>query len=185
MKSDARVRYTKMVIRNSFIELLQKKPLPKISVTEICQKAEINRATFYRYYMDPFDLMDQLEEQCIQEVQDKVRESRQQGIYETILIMLETISNNGLMYQVLFSANGNPDFPEKIFAACFSSLDLEADETLKNLSPQKQEWLYYYIATGCSGVLSRWMAHGMRDSREDVAGFIALLTRNTISSLKG
>ena len=61
MKSDARVRYTKMVIKNSFVELLAKKPLTKVTVKEICELSEINRATFYKYYCDPYDLLEKLE----------------------------------------------------------------------------------------------------------------------------
>ena len=47
-KQDARVRYTKMMIRNSLLELLRTKPIAKITVTEICEMAGINRATFTR-----------------------------------------------------------------------------------------------------------------------------------------
>lgn len=49
MKSDARVRYTRMVIKNAFITLLKRKPLNKISVKQVCELAEINRATFYKH----------------------------------------------------------------------------------------------------------------------------------------
>ena len=52
---DARVRYTKMMIRNSLLELLSTKPIAKITVTEICERAGINRATFYAHYTDPTD----------------------------------------------------------------------------------------------------------------------------------
>ena len=45
-KQDARVRYTKMVVKSSLLELMQTKPVAKITVTEICEKAGINRATF-------------------------------------------------------------------------------------------------------------------------------------------
>ena len=51
-KQDARVRYTKMMIRNSLLELLRTKPIAKITVTEICEMAGINRATFYAHYSD-------------------------------------------------------------------------------------------------------------------------------------
>ena len=47
-KEDGRVRYTKMRIRSAFYELLHEKSYDKITVTAICEKAEINRATFYR-----------------------------------------------------------------------------------------------------------------------------------------
>jgi len=57
MKTDARVRYTKNVIQESFFKLIKEKPINKITVKSICDLSEINRATFYKYYTDPFDLM--------------------------------------------------------------------------------------------------------------------------------
>ena len=61
MKTDARVRYTKMIIKKSFISLLKERPINKITVKAICEMSEINRATFYKYYNDPFDLMEDIE----------------------------------------------------------------------------------------------------------------------------
>lgn len=62
-KEDRRVKYTKQAIRESFLELLSEKPIEKISVTEICKKADINRGTFYSHYTDPFELRQQLEQE--------------------------------------------------------------------------------------------------------------------------
>ena len=47
MKTDPRVRYTRMIIQTAFLEFLQQKPVNKITVREVCDKAEINRSTFY------------------------------------------------------------------------------------------------------------------------------------------
>ena len=52
-KQDARVRYTKMMVKSSLLELMQTKPVAKITVTEICEKAGINRATFTRTTATP------------------------------------------------------------------------------------------------------------------------------------
>ena len=49
MKTDARVRYTKMRIREAFLQCLRKKPVNKVTVKELCQLAVINRATFYTH----------------------------------------------------------------------------------------------------------------------------------------
>ena len=46
MENDARNRYTRMRIREAFWEKIKKKPIEKITVKEICEKAEINRTTF-------------------------------------------------------------------------------------------------------------------------------------------
>ena len=57
MKTDARVRYTKMVIKQCFFRLIRQKSISKITVKEICEFAQINRSTFYKYYADPYDLL--------------------------------------------------------------------------------------------------------------------------------
>ena len=45
-KQDRRTRYTRQTIKDTFLELLKQKSFTKITVTEICKNAEINRGTF-------------------------------------------------------------------------------------------------------------------------------------------
>ena len=65
---DRRVKYTQKVIKEAFIDLLEAKDIKKITVSEICEKCDINRATFYRYYLDVYDLLDKIEEDFVNEV---------------------------------------------------------------------------------------------------------------------
>ena len=51
-KQDRRTRYTRQTIKDTFLELLTQKSFTKITVTEICKNAEINRGTFYLHYYD-------------------------------------------------------------------------------------------------------------------------------------
>ena len=67
MKTDARVRYTRKIIQETFLDLLKDKPISKITVKEICDKAEINRGTFYKHYQDCYDLLEKIEAEGIQE----------------------------------------------------------------------------------------------------------------------
>ena len=57
-KMDARKRYTQMVLKQSFLKLLKEKPVNKITVKEVCELAELNRATFYAHYSDCFALIE-------------------------------------------------------------------------------------------------------------------------------
>ncbi|MFR8061046.1 MAG: TetR/AcrR family transcriptional regulator [Lancefieldella rimae] len=52
-----RIRLSKTLLKNALVHLLQKKPLNKISVLEICETAQINRTTFYMYYGSQTDLL--------------------------------------------------------------------------------------------------------------------------------
>ena len=65
---DARVRYTRMVIEDCFLALLQEKPVSKVTVTELCQMAQINRATFYKHYLDIPDLLEKTEEKLLDQI---------------------------------------------------------------------------------------------------------------------
>lgn len=74
-KEDRRVRYTKQAIRDGFLRLLAEKPIEKISVTEICREADINRGTFYAHYSDPYELKHSLEDQLSEAMEQRLRES--------------------------------------------------------------------------------------------------------------
>lgn len=50
MKNDYRIKITKMMIRQSLLNIMKRKNLNKITVKELCQNAHINRATFYSHY---------------------------------------------------------------------------------------------------------------------------------------
>ena len=59
-KEDRRIRYTKQVIKDTLLQLLEKNHFAKITVTELCRMAEINRGTFYLHYYDMNDVLDDI-----------------------------------------------------------------------------------------------------------------------------
>lgn len=48
-----RIKMTKALLNDSFLNVLKKKPLARITVKEICECADVNRSTYYVYYSDP------------------------------------------------------------------------------------------------------------------------------------
>lgn len=63
-------RLTKKAIKDSFLELLKAKSLDKITVKDLVESCEINRNTFYYYYKDIYDLL----EDVFQEETKKIME---------------------------------------------------------------------------------------------------------------
>lgn len=59
-KADRRTLYTKQAIRQAFLSELKIKDYDKITVTDLCKKAEINRSTFYLHYADAVSVFDEL-----------------------------------------------------------------------------------------------------------------------------
>ena len=184
MKTDARVRYTKMVIKNSLVKLLAEKPLTKVTVKEICELSEINRATFYKYYCDPYDLLDKMEQEFLEELENNVSQSIYKGFKETITFILVSIKAEGELYQTLFSENGDPHFPARIFASCYKKyISIENNKQFQELNSSEKKWLFYFIAQGCSGILSQWIENGMKEPINEVADFADNLIKSTLKSL--
>lgn len=65
---DLRIKRTKESIRNAFIKLREKKPIEKISIRELSELANINKATFYLHYRDIYDLAENVERTLIDEI---------------------------------------------------------------------------------------------------------------------
>jgi len=56
--NDPRVKRTRAMIRQSFMDLLAAKDFEDITVQDIVDRAELNRATFYNHYQDKYELLD-------------------------------------------------------------------------------------------------------------------------------
>lgn len=113
MKSDARVRYTKMRIKEAFLEKLREKPVNKITVKELCDMAEINRATFYSHYSDPFDLLEQLEKEELEKMEVMLDESVEKS-GNILLTVLRGMESPGNVNNVLASPNADPEYAARI-----------------------------------------------------------------------
>ena len=64
-KEDRRVRRTRTNIRRAFLELLDEKNYTQITVTELAERADINRKTFYAYYTGMEDLLFDMEKEIL------------------------------------------------------------------------------------------------------------------------
>lgn len=70
---DIRIVKTKRSIINAFLELRSKKAIEKITVKELCERAEINKSTFYTHFKDIYNLSEYLETQIANEVVSSLR----------------------------------------------------------------------------------------------------------------
>ncbi len=69
---DLRKKKTQRAIINAFLQLRSQKPLEKITVRELSDIAEINKATFYLHYHDIYDLSETLEREVVQNCLDSI-----------------------------------------------------------------------------------------------------------------
>ena len=173
MGYDARVRYTKMVIRDSIIKLIQEKPFHRISLTEVCRMAEINRTTFYKYYHDIYDWKEQFEQECIQRVEDILSECAQADLRSLRCQQFRDMREHAELYGSIPS----PNFESSVLSIMMAMILEKADEeTRKNLlrcaeQEVKRRWDCYFVIYGCNGVIECWLKDGMREEPQALADY--------------
>ena len=67
-------------IEKAFIQLIQNKEIEQISVTDICQKCNLNRSTFYANYLDIYDLADKIKDRMIEDFFNIYTDEREKNI---------------------------------------------------------------------------------------------------------
>lgn len=167
MKNDRRVRYTKQVIKESLFELLKTTPFEQITVKALCQKAEINRATFYTHYETLSALMEEIEyEECKQlfNLLDEVLID-DDHLYHSTTIMLQYLKEHPTMREVFLCRNtvGNGlsrltwEHLNKTIGYITTSSDMTEQQAYLVLS---------FIVFGMRESLYKWFESDMKNEEE-------------------
>ncbi|MCF6515430.1 TetR family transcriptional regulator [Lactobacillus sp. S2-2] len=114
-----------MQLEDSFIALLQQKPFNKISITEICKLAKVNRSTFYANFIDIYDLIEKIQDNMIHEISDLYEyELSFQNESASFFKLFTHIKDNKNLYKTYFKldldlhfsiANYNKELAKKLF----------------------------------------------------------------------
>ena len=96
-KLDPRVKRTRSLILQSFSDLLAEKGFESISVQDVTDKAQINRATFYAHFVDKYELLDRwISQVFIQEIEKRTLNAchyTPENLRNLILAVCEFLSN--------------------------------------------------------------------------------------------
>lgn len=182
---DARVRYTRMIIEQSFLECLREKPVAKITVTELCQKAQINRATFYKHYLDIPDLLEKMEENIFSQIRSAFS-AKEVELEAFLLKMLQYTCQERDCFFLLGGENGDPNLMTKTFLVCYESAYPLLSQSNPDMDESKLQMLYHFLSHGAGGILTWWIRDGMRLPPENVAQYIlgvCSLTANEMRKL--
>lgn len=162
MKQDKRSRRTRLWLFETLLELIEKKDYSEISITELTEKADIARQTFYRNYDSMDDILLSKMDEILDEYFVKVRKN------------LETKNNQDWDFEVnelVYLWQRNEALFKALQKAGLSFLALERlsefflvfhmkIQNLKELD-EKHQYLVYYLAGGVYMVLYKWFENDM------------------------
>ena len=183
-KLDGRIKYTRMVIRDSLFALLQEKPIGKITVTDICRGADINRATFYAHYSDPFALLQSIEQEMMEAITGRLGDAFSDecsDLFQTLTQVFGYIRDNAEACTVLLSDSSDNSFQAQV-VSMLALRFISEWASKRTISRQDAEYLYTYAAIGSVGVIRKWLLDGMDKPDEDMANLIIKLSNKGYSA---
>lgn len=175
---DRRVKYTKKIIKDTFLELLSQKDIKKITVSEICEKADINRATFYRYYLDVYDLLDSIEKGFETDLKSAYtpKNDSEKTISHFAKAMLEVFLQNKELVKILFNTNNNIYFLNNILELAYAKCKERWEKDLPDISEDDMEYASVFIFNGALGVINFWVQNDFDKDIDEIATIIETLS---------
>ena len=180
-KPNQRILLTKTLLKNSLLELLQTETIQKVSIKQICQNAQINRSTFYKYYGSQYDLLQEIGQDTVEQIVSILRQhlERQTNPQNAMLEVCRYLEQHFAALQPL--VQNDPEFVHTLWG----------HPTIRNVlrisispswDPELEEYILDYIAAGIAQVVQLWMSRENRESPEQMA---ALLIRLILAGLQG
>ena len=180
---DRRVKYTKQIIKETLLQLLEEKDINKITVSEICKIADINRATFYRYYIDVYDLLEKIEDDFTKKIKKSSSEILEENydIQTYTKTILKICYEDKKLMKILFNTNNNIYFLNEVLEDTYQKC---YNKWIKrpNVDEDKITSAAIFIFNGALGTLNYWVKNDFDKSIEEVADIITKLSTNGIKN---
>lgn len=184
-KNNQRSRLTKMLLKQAYMALMDEKAAGKITVTDLCEKAEINRSTFYMHYSEPNDVLKELEDDTIESVREAIsaigkveRDPGDAGNY--LMTFLRYIKKNEDVFRTFLVENNDPHFRRKLRDV---ALEIMGTAFRIDISPEVQRAVYLYIVSGCIDVLTDWVRGGFVMSEKNMCTVLYSMSEGSLSKI--
>lgn len=168
-----RVRLSKTLLKSSLIKLLETQELQKVSIKELCERAGINRSTFYRYYGSQYDLLHEIETDTVRDIIG-ILESHPAEKSDALLEICRYLEQNIFYVKPLLSNSSE-------FIKTILSHPTIRREIYRAIEPHYEaaqlDYVFDFIAFGSARIIQIWASKEDRESSAEVAALLARLMR--------
>jgi len=181
MKTDARVRYTKKVLRDALLGCMQQKPLREITVKEVCQRAELNRATFYAHYRDCRDLFEQIENEMLEQYRGHMRSLDALNVRGLIRAIYQMIDSNRDLCELMIFNHADDALIHRMLGLAHDFCIESWRQAMPRASNEEVELLFSCLA---AGILHVVIGQYGRHDREVIVEFVGHLVESCLASYR-
>lgn len=169
METNQRVIVTKRMLREGLLRLLDGKSLEKISITELCREAGVNRTTFYRYYEFPKDILLEMQSEFFEESFDHFQHPLTSADIERFFGRL---SEHASLVKLFFRYNSDTDWVQ-IFERIYHSIPAKnVARAFHNLDENSAKLLSAYLAGGTLFLVRQWIMGDVPMTANEVAALV-------------
>lgn len=180
-KENQRIRITKRLFKENLILLLKEKTIYNITVTELCNKAELNRTTFYKYYENIFDVLADIEYEFLKKTDIiEVEELSEKEIKNTLYNQLCNIQKDKDIYYLLLINNVDDTFYETLLKSTIDLFKRSIEKFNINLG-DNTDYIFSYIIVGTIDIIKKWLAEENPKSPQDITNLICDLTMKILN----
>lgn len=183
-KNNQRTRISKMLLKEAMLDLLEeKKSAQKISVRELCERAELNRSTFYAHYDEPKALLTEMEDELLSSAQgylNQIGKADDINAYSYILSFLQYIRKNDREYRILLVDSVDADFKNKFLYVAAGQL---IDNFNIEFRPEDEQYVFSYILNGSSSVIVQWIRSGYSVDENMLVQLLFKMNKNLLEGV--
>lgn len=175
---------TKKLIFDTFITLLEKKPFDKITVKDIVEACDINRNTFYYYYSDIYDLLEEVFMRELNVLVDAHKEGKSWGA-AFIRVANVAYDHKKLINNICVSRSYEY-FENYMYKVC-NNIMIDLVQFMANgmnVPEEDIEFIASFYEYAFVGIISEWFRTGMREEPLELASQLSLVTGNIRYSLR-
>ena len=179
---DRRIMRSKAALRTALIELINERGLENFSVNDLCQKAGLNRGTFYNHFKDKDDLVRYFEQEILlgmERLQAELKELSFTTVWAykvskkplpVLVHMFDYLACESEFLQAILGPQGDALFAHTLCDAVCSELVMGIlhDQYREHPTTFVNYYVTYY-ASAYMGVIVQWIQSGMNESSEEMA----------------
>lgn len=180
-KENQRITLTRRLMKEALLRLLETRELDKISVTELCAAADINRATFYRHYQIPRDVLMEIQQDLYRNLLKSVKMPKtSEEIHPAIQKLCAFLEQNAELMRLILRNNTDADFAAFV-GTLYDDILSQVKEAgiLPRLSDEDLRLLVLYCAGGSYFILRQWLLGNVRKSAREMADYVYTLLNRT------
>ena len=187
-KTDRRIKRTRYLLVHALTSLMLKKSIKDITVKELCESVDINRGTSYLHYKDIYDMLEQTEQELLEQFEQVFKNYHPDHTpdfpYPLFVEIFQIIDQNSNLCCALLSPNGDISFSvkiKKLFEHQYIHEWMVAHHSADFLPTY--EYFSSFLVSGCSGLIESWLAHGKKETPEEMARLISKLISTGMTSV--